>query len=102
MKKLARNARLLVPVLCLFLAAGSAASAAPAAQPSLGVTMYETVERAFAYNPDLKAAQEARWGKLHDIDRAMAGHYPKVGLFSGVGFSQRSDPVSRAANTARP
>ncbi|MDR0466536.1 MAG: TolC family protein [Deltaproteobacteria bacterium] len=104
-----RTAKPLIPALLLLLAAAPAAFAAsktaktsgaskpPAAPPVKGVTMYETVERAFAYNPDLKAAQEARWGKFHDIDRARAGYYPKVAVFSGAGFSQRSDPMSRAA-----
>ncbi len=89
------KAQVCVLGLCLLLAAPCTA---PAAQSSRGVTMYDSVENAFAYNPDLKASQEERLGRLHDIDRAKAGYYPKLGVFAGAGFSQRNDPTSRYAN----
>ncbi len=60
------------------------------------VSMVETVEAAFAYNPELKASQENRQVSRHAVTRAKAGYLPKISSYGTAGVGMLSDSTTRA------
>lgn len=63
---------------------------------SAAADLKESVNRALAYNPDLKAMQESREVSSLAVDQAKAGRLPSAYLSAGGGFTQRSDTLTKA------
>ncbi len=61
------------------------------------VTVQDTLNFAFAYSPNIKAAQEARQQSMHNVRMAEAGYYPTIGIWAGGGIQQTDNVSTRAA-----
>ncbi len=68
-----------------------------AAAQSQTVTVQDTLNFAFAYSPNIKAAQEARQQSVHNVRMAEAGYYPTIGIWAGGGVQQTDNVSTRAA-----
>lgn len=60
-----------------------------------GQSLERTLHLAFAYNPDLKVAQEALLAAMEDLNRARAGYFPTIGVYAGAGFNQNDNSSTR-------
>ncbi|BBO81805.1 hypothetical protein DSCO28_23710 [Desulfosarcina ovata subsp. sediminis] len=58
-------------------------------------TLYQSVERALAFSPKLKALAYNNQAVLHDLQQARASYGPSVDLLLGYGVGQYSDSVTR-------
>ncbi len=64
-------------------------------------TLQDTLRFAFAYAPNIKAAQESRQQSVHNIRAAEAGYYPTIGIWAGVGVEVNNNINTRALDTYR-
>ncbi len=62
------------------------------------VTLQDTLNFAFGYSPNIKAAQESRQQSVHNVRMAEAGYYPSIGIWAGVGAEQTDSAATRAAS----
>lgn len=62
---------------------------------SQGQSLQHTLRLAFAYNPDLKVAQEALLAAMEDVNRVRGGYYPTVGVYAGAGLAQNDNSSTR-------
>ncbi len=68
------------------------------AHASQTVTLEDTLNFAFAYSPNVKAAQEVRQQAVHDVRVAEAGYYPTIGIWGGFGVQQANDISTRSTD----
>ncbi len=66
---------------------------------STPTTLEDTLRFAFAYAPNIKAAQEARQQSVHNIRVAEAGYYPTIGIWAGAGVEVNNNITTRANDT---
>ncbi len=89
-------ARVLACFVCLgFMASGVQAPLVHA--NTKAITVQDTLNFAFAYSPNIKAAQEARQQSVHNVRVAEAGYYPTIGVWAGGGLQQSDNVSTRAA-----
>ncbi len=69
-----------------------------AATQAHSVSVQDTLNFAFAYSPNIKAAQEARQQSVHNVRMAEAGYYPTIGIWAGGGVQQSDNVSTRAAS----
>ncbi len=94
MKKISLT-RALTCVLCLGMTV--LVNIAPAHAAKNVITVQDTLNFAFAYSPNIKAAQEARQQSVHNVRVAEAGYYPTIGIWAGGGLQQSDNVSTRAA-----
>ncbi len=58
-------------------------------------TLYQSVEQALAFSPQLQALAHSNEAFEYDLKRARAGYRPSVDLLLGYGSGQHSDSVTR-------
>ena len=63
------------------------------------ITLQDTLNFAFNYSPNIKAAQEARQQSVHNVRVAEAGYYPTIGIWGGAGIENTDSIGTRANNT---
>lgn len=64
------------------------------APATAATSMMESVEAAFAYNPELKASQHNRAAAASAVDRARAGFYPSIAGYAGAGVGRLDDSLT--------
>ncbi len=89
------NKLLIVAKYCLLLTL----VAMPSKAFSNPTSIEDTLRFAFAYSPNIKAAQESRQQSVHNIRAAEAGYYPTIGIWAGVGVEVNNNVSTRFNNT---
>ncbi len=89
-------ARILLCFVCLSFIAAKATT--PQSYAAKATTVQDTLNFAFAYSPNIKAAQEARQQSVHNVRMAEAGYYPTIGIWAGAGVQQSDNVSTRAAS----
>ncbi len=62
-------------------------------------TLEETLRQAFEYNPNIKAAEEARQEAVHRVREAKAGYFPTIGVWADGGYEQNDNVTTRINET---
>ncbi len=58
-------------------------------------SLSDTLNFAFNYSPNIKAAQEARQRAEHEVRAAESGYYPSIGIWAGAGVEQQDNAITR-------
>ncbi len=97
MKKVCVMPFVFCSIFLLFLSVRVCVFTSHAAASSGAITLQETLQNAFAYSPNIKAAQESRQQSVHTIRMAQAGYYPTIGIWAGAGIQQADNVSTRAS-----